>query len=307
MYKIITIFFFCIFSYVGILAQDFAPIGAKLTYEVAPMYSNIRTFVNYEIEKDTILLSTSVRRINIGSNSYYYTENCGYSTIWIYESNDTVYSYNSDRFDVLYNFAAEIGDTWNIVTRAFFDDEYNTIVKIIDKKDTLINGHTRKKFIYEYTYQNYKYFGEEMGDTITATATTTVIEGIGSLDAFFYIQDVSCFPVYSNIKYLRCYEDTTLGLVKFTTEDCFLSTISISEKMIEQFSLFPNPATDFIHIQLENTESIHYPITDITGKVVIQNTWNGNPISIENLNSGVYFITLSHKNEILGTQKFIKI
>ncbi len=90
-------------------------------------------------------------------------------------------------------------------------------------------------------------------------------------------------------------------IIRFKSE-----TFSTKEENKLAFQLFPNPTTDYVYLQLENTENVNYRITDITGKIMAQNTWNGQAISVENLNSGVYFITLLNKNEILGTQKIIK-
>lgn len=89
-------------------------------------------------------------------------------------------------------------------------------------------------------------------------------------------------------------------IIRFKSE-----TYSTKEEQKLAFSLFPNPTADFIHLQLENTENVSYRITDITGKILAQNRWDGQAISVENLHSGVYFITLSRKNELLGTQKLI--
>ncbi len=96
-------------------------------------------------------------------------------------------------------------------------------------------------------------------------------------------------------------EPVQLPIIRFKSE-----TYSTKEEDKFAFSLFPNPTADFIYLQLENTENVNYRITDITGKTILQNTWNGQSISVESLNSGLYFITLSRKNEMLGTQKIIK-
>jgi hypothetical protein len=70
-------------------------------------------------------------------------------------------------------------------------------------------------------------------------------------------------------------------------------------------SLFPNPANDFI--QLSNIDQANIVITDMTGKVVLNqnNVSKDASINISNLTSGVYFVSVNAENT-QETIKFIK-
>ena len=74
-----------------------------------------------------------------------------------------------------------------------------------------------------------------------------------------------------------------------------------------QFSLFPNPAQTVVNFIIPEIESIHMlTIRDISGKLIAK-TSNLKFYSTEELESGIYFVTLlSNNNETLATRKFQK-
>src|SRR5690606_28078664 len=54
---------------------------------------------------------------------------------------------------------------------------------------------------------------------------------------------------------IRCYSDTIIGSFNFTDKACdYIYTVNSPNFEKLAFQLFPNPTTDFIHLQLENTE-----------------------------------------------------
>ncbi len=302
MYQILTIFLFCIFSYLGVSAQDFAPIGAKWTYEVVNSgYSFPANAGVYSTEvisqKDTIVNGRNCRFLEAlgpiqACRSFY-------PIVTSSPNQDTVFFYDAqkDTFQVLYNFNSNVGDSWKIYLTVMFQ-EYEITTTILTKNTVNQNGNILRKYTCNYHIDRFQ--------TFQFNIEAEIVEFIG--DIIFPYQfanhTVGCEDDW--LKELRCYSDNVIGDVKLSTVDCNYNNISTKEEQKFAFSLFPNPTADFIHLQLENTENVNYRITDITGKTVLQNTWNGQSISVESLNSGVYFITIFLKNEILGTQKLIK-
>ena len=76
--------------------------------------------------------------------------------------------------------------------------------------------------------------------------------------------------------------------------------------------LYPNPATSKINVLFDMTElqTINYVITDITGKEVKAGTFSNigsdvYPIEVDNLLSGMYFITCNFEKGGSVTKKFI--
>ncbi len=75
-----------------------------------------------------------------------------------------------------------------------------------------------------------------------------------------------------------------------------------------QFSVYPNPATDVININVENLKGkATVTVYDIVGnEVVNSNLINGkNTLNIESLTSGIYFYTIRKDNAIIETKKIV--
>jgi hypothetical protein len=83
-------------------------------------------------------------------------------------------------------------------------------------------------------------------------------------------------------------------------------------KFNTQFKIFPNPASQSFQIQWSNPiiSDVYLTIVDASGKIVyksmINQTNNNTEINIDHLSSGVYFVQLSNRNQILGHKKLIK-
>jgi photosystem II stability/assembly factor-like uncharacterized protein len=88
--------------------------------------------------------------------------------------------------------------------------------------------------------------------------------------------------------------------------------ISESPKLngLNHFRIFPNPASSYINIYLNDTKKNGIAISDITGNLVYNLTINHNcnliSVNIENLKSGLYFIHLSDESKSGFTYRFIK-
>lgn len=77
------------------------------------------------------------------------------------------------------------------------------------------------------------------------------------------------------------------------------------EKMLESLKIFPNPAKDFITIEMLNSslKDYSFTVTDVSGKVLLQSK-NEKRINISTLENGIYFGTVSI-DDLKGTKKFI--
>jgi hypothetical protein len=76
------------------------------------------------------------------------------------------------------------------------------------------------------------------------------------------------------------------------------------------WSIYPNPANDFLRIVLSNNNASQYSITliDVTGKELFSKELNSDTIDISLLTSGMYFVKLfnSKTGKLIGTAKFVK-
>ncbi|WP_284284192.1 T9SS type A sorting domain-containing protein [Portibacter lacus] len=74
--------------------------------------------------------------------------------------------------------------------------------------------------------------------------------------------------------------------------------------------VYPNPVTERVVISLPKfvQEASSFNLYDLTGKLIMQGRLDNkvNTIDLTNINSGGYFINVTHNNEIIHTQKLIK-
>ncbi|OFY82304.1 MAG: hypothetical protein A3F72_21770 [Bacteroidetes bacterium RIFCSPLOWO2_12_FULL_35_15] len=75
-------------------------------------------------------------------------------------------------------------------------------------------------------------------------------------------------------------------------------------------SAYPNPATDFVKLKIENykTENLTYQLYDISGKLLKNKKVESNEmiISLENLVHAAYFLKITDNNKEIKTFKIIK-
>lgn len=86
--------------------------------------------------------------------------------------------------------------------------------------------------------------------------------------------------------------------------DLYLSTDYLE---IENVSIYPTPATDFVNITLKGYDQFNVKIIDAMGAVVRQEETNSGNIRIErnNLPSGIFYASIAVKGHYLGTKKLI--
>ena len=74
--------------------------------------------------------------------------------------------------------------------------------------------------------------------------------------------------------------------------------------------VYPNPATDFIRLKIENyeVENLRYQLYDINGSLLQDNKIEGNETNIvmSNYVSATYFLKVTDNNKVVKTFKIIK-
>ena len=74
------------------------------------------------------------------------------------------------------------------------------------------------------------------------------------------------------------------------------------------FKIYPNPASETIHIDIQDITSYDLQISDITGKILFNQSVTGNKyaINISDYKPGIYIIRLENNKEILTKKIIIK-
>ncbi len=111
---------------------------------------------------------------------------------------------------------------------------------------------------------------------------------------------ISAFALLQNMSDMKLIQSGKSALLS----SIVLGLNDTKEKLALNF--FPNPATDLIYINEE--ENYTYQITNSLGQVIQSgNTSKDNPISIEKITSGIYYITFSNSKKIKSSSSLLNI
>jgi hypothetical protein len=84
-------------------------------------------------------------------------------------------------------------------------------------------------------------------------------------------------------------------------------TLSVNTVDASQFELYPNPASNFITINVKNDQEIaSVAIVDVQGRNVFSSNTITSRIPVDTLQQGMYFVTLETTSGAITTKKFIK-
>jgi hypothetical protein len=282
---------------------DFAPVGTKwwvnqmrLDHQGIPQDSFIIVEVTGEEVKEGRLCRVISNLTGIGLPL----------TAHVYTDNDSVFFYSevTEQFELLYDFSAAVGSQWTIKGLSEIADEFNVTVTDVTYEE--IDGEQLKVWFITHN-QNSNYWSnkiiERIGNTHFLAPTFTGLDTIenGKLPA-------------ANI---RCYSDSVL-FVKLYEIDCdgVYGFSSVNETDVSKFiSVFPNPAHDFIQIEIPlglRNDQLSYIIFDLLGNPLLQGFLSENitVLEISNLGlSGVFNISIkdTRTGAIVDSKKLIII
>ena len=95
-------------------------------------------------------------------------------------------------------------------------------------------------------------------------------------------------------------------------QDRYVITTAIQnlQNAIINISVFPNPTTDIISLQIENskTKNLQYTLTDISGKILQNKEIESNieQLDFSTFTNGIYFLTVKQENQIIKSLKIVK-
>ncbi len=102
-------------------------------------------------------------------------------------------------------------------------------------------------------------------------------------------------------------------IAKVKSNDLKLTLNDVSKK-VNTTHIYPNPASDYITIDFELNENlfVEFDVMDINGKLVnallnekVKAGLNRFSFRVNDLKSGIYFLTIKHENNIVQSKKFI--
>jgi len=299
MEKIILIFIvFLSFNINTVQSQIYYPIPDTNViwnvYNTNVSSSNVNGRWQYGIIGDTIINLKEYNKVYLLGDTSLNINTAGYYAS-IREENKIVYATDIDipsigyvdEEIIVYDFNLEVGDTF-LVDDNFYNYYNHAIVQYTDSV-TLLDNTVHRRIIFGGFPENYFW-----------------IEGVGSGKGILF--PIIPFTTDGYEPLLSCmkYNDTALYINNNICGKCFCSGNIIDPNNVlecnEKYSIFPNPTTGKIVINIKNIEKIF--IYNSKGQLI--NNSDKTDIDIGTYSKGLYFIKIITNNGIITKKILLK-
>ena len=276
---------------IKLFAQNWAPTGAQWHYSY---YGFFPGYVDIAYTGDTLIEGQASKILTktyhgLGWNQSITSETFGYE--YTYEESGVVYLRYQNQWDTLYNFNAQVGDSWRMAKQPITNVvAQNSRIKVLATGNLNINNETRKYLVVDKCDSNNISLG---------WFNDTIIENIGFLHDYLLPYDQFDGAVDGNEGGpFRCYTDNNFVTYKPSyTEVCdyIMGTPEITANA--WFQIYPNPVSDWIQISLNVVnEYLKYSIYSSEGKKV-QTGQMSEQIDVSNLPSGIYTLLIENQTQ----------
>lgn len=271
-------------------AQNWAPNGAQWHYSY---YGFFPGYVDIAYSGDTLIdgqvtqkLTKTFHGLGWGMDVTSYS----IGTEYTYEANGVVYLRYQNHWDTLYNFSAQVGESWRMAKQPFANvAPQNSRLKVIATGTKVINSSTLK-------YVKVDFVDPQMNPLGFAD---TIVENIGFIGSYFLPYDMFDGAVDGNEGGpFRCYSDNNFALYKpnyLEVCDYIMGTTELEGSA--SFQVYPNPVSDQINIPESLIQQYnHYLILSNEGKV-IQEGQTTATIDVANLPAGNYTLLIENQTQ----------
>ena len=278
-------------------AQNWAPNGAQWHYSY---YGFFPGYVDITYTADTIIDGQASKELTktyhgLGWDQSITSVTFGYE--YTYEANGVVYLRYQNQWDTLYNFNAQVGQSWRMAKQPFTNvATQNSRIKILATGNLIINNETRKYLVADKCDSN----NISMG-----WFNDTLIENIGFLHDYLLPYDQFDGAVDGNEGGpFRCYSDNNFAIYKpnyLEVCDYIMGTTELEGSA--SFQVYPNPVSDQINIPESLIQQYnHFSILSNDGKV-IQEGQTTATLDVANLPAGNYTLLIESPTQ----KRFAKV
>jgi len=217
---------------------------------------------------------------------------------YTYLSGDTVFYYKDNRFNVLYNFGAQPGDSWDLGIDTNHWKCSKSIIEVDSVKTIVINNIT------------YRCIHVKPQLNASGYLKGWIIEKFGSFENYLFpienVCDTNVIFEGVDIKF-SCYKDTSFPLLNVTNKNCeyYFQLVSISELHTPEVSVSPNPVLDKLIISFNEKNPVLYVIVyDINGKQL--GIYYSSTVNFKEYETGMYCMKIVLTNREIIHRKIIK-
>lgn len=303
--KTFSFVFLCYWS-LALAAQttEFAPLGARWLRKGLDWsfeYNELSTVIG-----DTLIMGNNCRIIEVDNYwKDHVTGQSGYAPNtrheYVYTQGDKVYYYRNGSFYTLYNFGAQVGDTWTIRPMQTSNGETGT-VKVDSIGTEVIDGMTLRYLWISATSEScYGFYYQP----------TRIVERVGMLDMGvmfpnFHVNECLIIDAYYGCYDLTCYQDADImyGIGDSCSYVLDTQNPNISNEPTA-IAVHYQPATAQLLLSLGNNHAIaqgQFELYDLQGKQVnsskLPQYETTHLINIADLPNGIYVYAISNH---LGT------
>ncbi len=263
--------------------QEFAPVGSKWYYtNIESFFSPAQGYVTIEYTRDTTIQGLNCKILKEVEYRSYGTSIDPKRLEYLYVKGDTVWRYSDDNnFYILYNFSANVGDSW--VSKSYdvtYDKEIKYEVTVDNVRFVSINGYNLKVMNCSTSIYYFQFGGE-------------VIQLLGGVQYMFPFN--YGFLDCDIRRGLRCYSDPEFGHYNTgLVENCDELISATIDPLVsnDKIKIFHNPASGKLSIELNRgfRDLRYINIYTLDGRLIdkIVGTSSKEKYSIEFYKSGLY-------------------
>lgn len=226
------------------------------------------------------------------------TSNNTLEEIYMYSSGDSVFWWTNGEYQLLYNFNAQINDTWIIdigpTGWSLCDD--TSRVKVVDVGIETVQGNDFRFIDLEPIDGSHYHLGGRFYDRFGGGSYLLPLERIC---------DSTIITEYYMFNGVRCFEDDSLSL-NFVGEECdyWITHAGMDENQNDLILVYPNPVTS--QVQFSGSQIKSVVVTNSIGEFQLCfELSNDQTIELSNLSPGVYFLNCITSDDRKLTKRII--
>ena len=280
-------FFFILFG-LSALSQSWCDPGANWKYSFGSGFGT-EGYVEISYVGDTLINTQLSQKLskNLFAYDFPWSQpiNAFLGTECTYEDNGVVFIRYNDIWDTLYNFNANVGESWRMAKQPLTNAcDSNSTLTVIATGTTIINTISLNYKVVEFNY----------GGFMQSGMTDTIIEKIGFTGSYMFPYDFcnGALDGQEGGKF-RCYFDNNFLTYKPHYSEVCDFIVNVNElDYSDNLKIIPNPSSTILSIEGIENESGLFELKNASGKLIRTGKLN-QTIDVSDLPDGFYIISIS--------------